>query len=82
MSQLPAAKAAQRKLEMDERGVSSFEARGCRDKRSYLSRYAAKRSARVQRGKGRIGLVAYKCPHCSLFHLCKAENSNRKRSGE
>lgn len=80
MSQLPQARAAQRHLDMGERGVSEFELRSCTGKRSYPSRSAAKKSARVLRGQGRNKLSPYKCPHCTLFHLCKPENNYRRRS--
>jgi hypothetical protein len=80
VAQLPTARAAQRRLDMEARGVSSFEARGCMDKRTYASRAAAKHAARVMRGQGRNKLTPYTCPHCSLFHLCKPENHYRKRS--
>lgn len=67
---------------MQARGVSSFEERSCTGKRSYPTRHAAKLSARVLRGQGRNKLTPYKCPHCSLFHLCKPENNYRKRSAQ
>ena len=82
MSQLPAARAAQRRLEMETRGVSSFEQRSCTDKRVYPTRPAARQAARALRGQGRNKLSPYKCPHCSLFHLCKPENNYRRRSAQ
>jgi hypothetical protein len=80
VSQLPAARAAQRKLDMEARGVSSFEERACTGKRTYTTRHTAKQSARFLHSQGRSKLTPYKCPHCSLFHLCKPENNYRRRS--
>jgi hypothetical protein len=65
---------------MEARGVSSFEARSCTGKRTYLTRTGAKQAARMLRGQGHNKVTPYKCPHCSLFHLCKPENNYRKRS--
>jgi hypothetical protein len=65
---------------MQARGVSSFEARACTDKRTYSTRANAKHAARVMRGQGRNKVTPYKCPHCTLFHLCKPQNDYRRRS--
>lgn len=43
-------------------------ARQCHGKRGYSSKAQAKKSGRrAERIVGR--LVAYRCPHCDLFHL-------------
>jgi hypothetical protein len=43
-------------------------ARQCNGKMGYASKAKAKRHGR--RAEGKIGrLVAYRCPHCRLFHL-------------
>ncbi len=70
------AQAAQRMLDMLERGASYREARGCTGKKQYLSRRDAKRAAAEQPWRD---LEEYKCPHCTLFHLASAANSRRHR---
>lgn len=76
------ADAAQRKLDMLERGETHQEHRGCTGKVSYLSRGMAKDAARKLVGLAARKLTEYKCPHCSLFHLTSVENSFRLRGAK
>lgn len=76
------AAAAQRVLDMAERGESLQEERGCTTKVAYLSRAIAKAAARKLAHIAARKLTEYKCPHCQLFHLTSVENSFRLRGAK
>lgn len=79
MTRDPGSLAAQRVLDMQARGVSQQERRGCTEKVTYLTRKAARAAARQLIPRHGKKLSVYKCPHCELFHLTKPENHYRKR---
>jgi hypothetical protein len=65
----PDERAAQRRLDMQARGPSSYEQRACLGKHTHPTRKAARQLARQVRGRGHGTQVPYRCPHCGLFHL-------------
>lgn len=74
------AQATARKVDIEERGASKFEHRGCLDKKTYVTRREAKQKAKKLTSEFGREMSFYRCVHCELFHITKAENHYRKRS--